>query len=450
MATDPTTIPSVEDLQKTKKSMDDIDTFVDSGDNSFTDNNGQTRKTLKGIESDANELAKNFNFTDAGFDFATGGTIETYNQLVKDASGNSWQWQGDLPHTVTAGTVPSSPDYAQRTFNEAANVTMLSGENLQDKVKSVVSGDGDKNYRVTLAVIRNTGSGWFFINDSGHSEVGFKSIQTNPDGTIELFFADDVNVDKIGSLAVTMDETFAPLGITGGCSISVNSVLIRLSAPLTAIIDTANLTTTPSQSGLTKPGAFGSSVTAQRNSDNITLNHPRVESPRGVTVSQAGATFYEGLTPTLSLSPQFTRIYLRRDLYTFISYNGTNFTASNGNDDNAFSLSWETDRLRVTHPDSAGRFDVQVSGRNQYHAQVGSVSNTTTDILFYDMSGNQITTPDTNMSLFLKRGRLTCIEGGNMSIESGVLSLDVGQCPINAANLTSTSGNIWITGIMQV
>jgi len=83
-----------------------------------------------------NELAKNFNFTDAGFDFATGGTIETYNQLVKDASGNSWQWQGVLPHTVTAGTVPSSPDYEQRTFNEAANISFSENGDVETALRN--------------------------------------------------------------------------------------------------------------------------------------------------------------------------------------------------------------------------------------------------------------------------------------------------------------------------
>lgn len=83
-----------------------------------------------------NELAKNFNLTDAGFDFATGGVINSYNQLVKDSNGNSWQWQGDLPHTVQAGTLPSSPDYEQRTFNEAANVSKSGGGNVQGYINN--------------------------------------------------------------------------------------------------------------------------------------------------------------------------------------------------------------------------------------------------------------------------------------------------------------------------
>lgn len=86
-------------------------------------------KAIREFEEKGDLTLKNSNFTDAGFDFATGGTIETYNQLVKDASGNSWQWQGDLPHVVTAGTVPSSPDYEIRVFSDHS---ALSNRNIED------------------------------------------------------------------------------------------------------------------------------------------------------------------------------------------------------------------------------------------------------------------------------------------------------------------------------
>lgn len=93
-------------------------------------------KTINDIKIQAdtaiNESAKNFSFTDAGFDFATGGVIETANQLVKDDSDQYWQWQGSLPHTVTAGTVPSSPDWEIKVFNQASNIVTSSGDSAQD------------------------------------------------------------------------------------------------------------------------------------------------------------------------------------------------------------------------------------------------------------------------------------------------------------------------------
>lgn len=52
MATDPTTLPSVADLQQAKRDMGDIKVFNVSQENEFTDNQGFTKKTLKGIEYD--------------------------------------------------------------------------------------------------------------------------------------------------------------------------------------------------------------------------------------------------------------------------------------------------------------------------------------------------------------------------------------------------------------
>lgn len=137
MATDPTTIPSVVDLQKTKKSMTDIDTFVDSGNDSFTDNNGQTRRTLTGINSEITqkllEINKSRGFRVVGT-FAAGFDYELFNDVGIDASGNSWVYVGSgAPvKTVTAGTVPSAPDYQQVTFNSIDSVSGLRDE-LNDR-----------------------------------------------------------------------------------------------------------------------------------------------------------------------------------------------------------------------------------------------------------------------------------------------------------------------------
>lgn len=59
----------------------------------------------------------------AGY-FVDGFVFENPNQVGVDASGNSWQYIGTspLPYTVTAGTVPSAPDYELVFTNDHNNL----------------------------------------------------------------------------------------------------------------------------------------------------------------------------------------------------------------------------------------------------------------------------------------------------------------------------------------
>ena len=82
------------------------------------------------------EYGKNFNLITA-FDFATGGTITTRNQLVSDSLGKSWQYQNAIPtggFVVAPGTVPSSPTWEVRVFNDHATLANRSAVGAHDDI----------------------------------------------------------------------------------------------------------------------------------------------------------------------------------------------------------------------------------------------------------------------------------------------------------------------------
>lgn len=73
--------------------------------------------------------------------FADGFSYELFNDVGIDSSGNSWVYVGaGAPvKTVTAGTVPSTPDYQQITFNSSVNIQNNDGTTAQDTYNLAVA-----------------------------------------------------------------------------------------------------------------------------------------------------------------------------------------------------------------------------------------------------------------------------------------------------------------------
>lgn len=70
-----------------------------------------------------------------------------------------------------------------------------------------------KNVKVLAGVIRNSGSGWQFIQDSGHEPLNLSSVSVNSNGQIVLDYG--FTAKKVLSLVVCPDETFAKIYSVG-------------------------------------------------------------------------------------------------------------------------------------------------------------------------------------------------------------------------------------------
>tara|TARA_R100000541_G_scaffold18259_1_gene28050 strand:- start:2666 stop:4723 length:2058 start_codon:yes stop_codon:yes gene_type:complete len=85
--------------------------------------------------------------------FADGFTYDAYGQVGIDASGNVWAYIGaGAPNkVVTAGTVPSEPDYKQVTFSDHSNLSNRNAVGAHDDIYSRIGNEADQiaiNYNV--------------------------------------------------------------------------------------------------------------------------------------------------------------------------------------------------------------------------------------------------------------------------------------------------------------
>ncbi len=244
MATDPTTIPSIADLQKTKKYMDDIDDFVSSENESFTDTDGVNRKTMEGIENEADniisekttefdniisekttefdnlidEVKESRGYNNAGT-FAAGFTYEKENDVGYDDDGNAWELinKNDLPYLVTAGTTPTNPPFNAVIFGSAAQVSTNTSDTAQSFMdsfalkifQSPTDGLTEINTRTLLGgevyevrKVSDDSLATIYSDAAGTTEIvqnGTSNVSGN-DGVIEFFVADGDYYIEVGSV----------------------------------------------------------------------------------------------------------------------------------------------------------------------------------------------------------------------------------------------------------
>jgi len=97
-----TSVPTMADIQQAKLDMTDINTFVGSSNDQFTDNGGTDRLTVTGI---INKAIVNAGYIDRGT-FSAGATLTKANEILQYL-GEFYRWSGPLPKTVVAGASPT-------------------------------------------------------------------------------------------------------------------------------------------------------------------------------------------------------------------------------------------------------------------------------------------------------------------------------------------------------
>jgi hypothetical protein len=94
---------------------------------------------------------------------------------------------------------------------------------------------------VVSCALRNTGTGWTVINDSGHMPSGCSGVVQRAD---HLELQHDVGAVRVSSLTVTVDETYAKAGIRCGASVgfALSRIYCHTGAAGTAPLEPATLT----------------------------------------------------------------------------------------------------------------------------------------------------------------------------------------------------------------
>lgn len=295
-----------------------------------------------------------------------------------------------------------------------------------------------KKLRVIAGSIRNSGDGWKWISDSAHTPVGVTPTVTTSGVNIVINYG--FTAKRVVSLIATPDETLAGLGIIVGGSVGTALTNLQVKAPLVFTVNTET-------GELTIPSYHVNTVSAALVSGSCSITHPSV----GMTgdapvVTKLGST--GGHTDVLtSYGATQSILYGSGDLDGQIVYDGSTWIYS-GELKTIPTMEWVTGGadayLRVTHSQT-DVFNINVHSKTSYDIRPISINGTEFRLRFYDTSGTLQLAPNTEMQFLFSRK--ACLLKNTIR---GLYAVRRGYAGILPSDLISTSGNIWIYGVMEV
>lgn len=332
--------------------------------------------------------------------------------------------------------------------------TELSSQ-LESIEKSKVVTEAGKMGILYAGVIRNSGDGWKYIDDNVHNNINFKTIEETENNEIKVTYTDS---KKVGSMLVGTDEFLASKGVTCGASVGDYQALIKCYAPFNGsiggnggLVINNNEWFQNTHSVIKLSDGTGFEITYD-GADNIreTVNANVIRSGNTTTTHSALDVFIS----RDSINKVTLRAY--SDLYAHVKYDGTEWNVASSCMAN-ITANWDSNNLVITHDGLPNYVNynlfqsVNVNTRiplsgTPINAYIVSVNQTSLTIAFYDISGNKINTPNTNMRIFINRPgfKVPHIWASSMRCE-----FNLGRTIIRPNQFVSNSGNLWLIGLHQ-
>ena len=368
------------------------------------------------------------------------------NDISKEARDISTDTQNRFDDQISGSTDINEVIDARRPSGSATAYPTLN-ERIDGQFGEYVAFADGKHGRTIAGVLRrsSTSDNWQYIDDTTHQPVNLSTLTVVNDN---LEMAHSFTATKIGGLSVTPDETMTAKGVTVGASVGTTKTLLSFYAPISAVI-IGNGTV-----------QYGNEYTKSllnienlEDGSGLKINHPTVSAGLGDVPSvseflEQGNGMYNSLR--FSYNTNFVQVQHYDYLNGLIEYNTTTsswvYTTSNIEKP---TIAFSNGDLTLTYTKSAplDNFAINLSARSRYLPIIKSATQTTIVINFIDtLTGNVVTSPNNTMRCHLSRDvkvLSTMPTNTRFSINRGAVKVPASQM------ITGTTGNFWITGIMQ-
>lgn len=148
------------------------------------------------------------------------------NKPVSNATQTALNGKASTGHTHPAATttVAGFMSVTDKTILDAAPTKAY----VDAAANAVIRGTDGKKYRAIACTVRNTGSGFEFVSDTGHTPIGVSSVTTQAN-TFTLNFS--FTAKTVGAIVATGDEKMAEAGYIFGASVGLSTAIFSASQP---------------------------------------------------------------------------------------------------------------------------------------------------------------------------------------------------------------------------